>query len=77
MKPFARRAALAACAIFLSSAVALAQTPSYPSRSVTFIVPFSAGAGADIVAPLPTTVPAQAATSARIWSPRRIPTATP
>ena len=50
MKPFARRAALAACAIFLSSAVALAQTPSYPSRSVTFIVPFSAGAGADIVA---------------------------
>lgn len=50
MTTFARRAALAACAAILCSAGALAQAPSYPSRNVTFIVPFSPGAGADIVA---------------------------
>lgn len=50
MRIFTCRTVFAACAALLFSASAGAQTPSYPSRTVTFIVPFSAGAGADIVA---------------------------
>lgn len=44
------RVALTALVALLHGANALAQGPAYPSRPVTFIVPFSPGAGADIVA---------------------------
>ncbi len=50
MSTFIRSAALAALGALLCGTYATAQTASYPSRNVTFIVPFSPGAGADIVA---------------------------
>lgn len=49
-KTLIRGAALAALATVLHGPSALAQGHGYPSRNVTFIVPFSPGAGADIVA---------------------------
>ena len=52
LRMFLRRASLAlvAFAAALHVGGAAAQDTAYPSRTVTFIVPFSPGAGADIVA---------------------------
>jgi len=50
MRTFIRSTVLAALTVLVCGTGAMAQSPSYPSRNVTFIVPFSPGAGADIVA---------------------------
>ena len=42
----------AAAAVTIALAPAWAQSPSYPSRPVTLIVPFSAGGGVDATARL-------------------------
>ena len=49
MQPIAKATALAV-SVFWIALAASAQTPTYPERPITVIVPFSAGGDADVAA---------------------------